>query len=395
MAKYRGRVDCYTETPVDGTGNPNSRANGEFFTNLVQHISASKNALGIEMLAWSYGNGGTGWNFWDETGTTGPYAFACFRFHSASLGSFDCLVYMATGSYVTHTGSVYVDNSQNSSDPSYGYHQVGISFACHLSGTVPTTPGDTTGPWDGSYGEGANIKTDGPIWKLGAESKGAFFPRQNGISGDNATNRDYMLGISGYQINDSRYHFILSEDSLTILLDPQNAGKYRIMHFGPYLPRSGVYADSPYFLWSSGDENSYAPWHAQYGIGGLVAGTGRGSNVPQGGIAHPDLLSGSKAFGFGLLNVGAGLSLNPFVESGSFEKFPAWLVLAEGGEANYVGLAKHVSVGYMMNLTVSTLSSSCAFGRMSSDESKWIVPWVGNPPHTTPFVRTGRNFSIG
>ena len=114
MAKYRARVDCYLEpTVADGvSAGEHSRANGEFFVNLVQHISSSMADLGIEMLAWNYGLGGSDWTFWDEPGATGRNAFACFRFHSASFGKFDCLIYENTGSGGTgnHTGSIYINN---------------------------------------------------------------------------------------------------------------------------------------------------------------------------------------------------------------------------------------------------------------------------------------------
>ena len=44
MAKYRGRVDCYLEP------GSNRQANGEFFVNLIQHISSSMSDLGIDTM---------------------------------------------------------------------------------------------------------------------------------------------------------------------------------------------------------------------------------------------------------------------------------------------------------------------------------------------------------
>lgn len=393
MAKYRARVDCYIDPPVGDTIGVNSRANGEFFTNLVQHISSSMPDLGIEMLAWNYGSGGTGWDFWDQPNPPASGSFACFRFHSASLGKFDCLVYANTGSNPDHTGSVRICEQGDGYSQDYCYYQVGIAFASHPSGSVPDVYPYTGGPWNGSYGVGADIETTGPIWKLNASGKGAFFPRPNGKFGQLSGSRSSLQGIGGENMSVSYSHFILSEDSVTILVDDDTSGNARVVHFGPYNPRSGSNPESPYLLWCGPDNAS--PWVHFYGnqIGSTTLVNG---NTSQGAIAHPNLLSGALKLSWSAMAHDSTNGYNNFINSGSFEKFPIWAMVNEGAERGILGTLKHINLGIGMNsLTVSTLSSSAAFGRNIINESKVLVPWDGVPPQSSSPNRTGRNFSIG
>jgi len=399
MAKYRARVDCYLEPSLADAVDVHSRANGEFFVNLIQHISSSMSDLGIEMLAWNYGNGGSDWTFWNEPGSAGKGAFACFRFHSASFGKFDCLIYENTGSYTNHTGSVYIHNQNgNYVSGEHCYFQVGIAFACHPSGSVPDVYPYTDGPWNGSYGSGADIQTSSEIWKTTPESKGAFFPRPNGILGESSGSRAALQGLGGYQMHGSRNHFIVSEDSLTILTDSALGGNHRIMHFGPYTPRSGTTPtpESPYVMWSSNNPDSFSPWVHFYG--NQIGTTSRvDDNTYQGALAHPDLLSGTVRFSWNTITTSdMFLGLNKFVENGSYEKFPVWVTINEGPDCGTLGILNHLWYGIgMPNLSVSAVSSSAAFGRMTMNENKVLVPWSGDPPTTTSWTRKGRNFSIG
>lgn len=394
MAKYRGRVDCYFEPGVPGADG-DARANGELFTSLVQHISSSMPDLGIEMLAWNYGNGGSGWNYWDEPGTAGLGAFACFRFHSASLGKFDCLVYVNTASAGAHTGSMYIDNSQNSNNGPGGYHQVGIAFACHPSSSVIGYQ-DATGPWDGGYGNAAWIQTSTALWKTGSGGKGGFFPRPNSTGGQDATTRAYLMGIPQGGMNQGRGHFIVSEDSVTIFTDDNMSNNYKIVHFGSYTPRSGSTPnpESPYLMWTNGDDANYPPIVHKYT--NTIGDTNRTSNTPNGAIAHPDLTNQALKFSWNWIGENYLIGLNQFIEGGTFEKFPLWVMVNEGAEKGTLGVLNHIYYGIgMPNMSVSSVSSSAAIGRSTLQDGKILVPWSGVAPGTSLKSRTGRNFSIG
>lgn len=402
MPKYRGRVDCYLNPAAGDDTGYGSRTSGEAFVNIVQHISSSMTDLGIEMIASSYGTGSTGWNFWDEAGPTGHNSFACFRFHSASLGKFDCLVYCVTGSAYT-TSPVNIDGF-GQANSSYGNRCVGIAFSMHPSGSALVD-----GPWNGTLdatnggagGPQAGVADVGnPLWKLSGDD-GATLPRVNGDLGTYSGSRASLLGALPYTPNNPaaamRLHTIVTEDSVTIISDYSLDGNCKVLHFGPYIPRSGStpVPQSPYFLISNGsDHNNVEPIHFYSNTypNGIFTTT---DHIYNGGIAHPQLVSGSK-FGT-LMSTGYNQSIgyNNFINSGTFEKFPVWVGIYEGTDRGILGLAKHFSVGCgMMNYSVSELSSSAAFGNTNLSNSKFLFPWQGDAPNTSPTVRTGRTFSF-
>ena len=390
MPKYRGRVDCYLN-PTSDSQSARSRASGEAFVNIIQHISSSMTDLGIEMIASNYGTGSTGWNFHDEAGATGLNAFACFRFHSASLGKFDCLLYSVTGSGVNTTSPVRIDGY---TDSNYygGGRNLGIAFAVHPSGSTMTS---TTGPWNGtvdSMGPGA-ADVANPLWQISG-SYGAFFPRNNDLLGSYSGSRGNLMGVLGDGELPMRLHTIVSEDSLTIISDGSNNGDCKIVHFGSYIPRSGStpVPQSPYFLISNGYDSN-AP--LQFYTSTYPDDYGANENTWNGGVAHPNLMSGSKFATLVGVGVNQTIGYNSFINSGSFEKFPIWIGMYEATDIGILGLAKHISYGVgMVNYSVSELSSSAAFGRMTQSEVKFLVPWQGDAPNTSPTIRTGRTFSF-
>jgi hypothetical protein len=240
----------------------------------------------------------------------------------------------------------------------------------------------------------SSIETVGPVWKTTPAGKGAFFPRPNGLLGELSSSRSSLVGIAGSSMNQSKSHFILSEDSVTIFVDDDVDGYARVTHFGPYVPRSGSNPESPYVMWTGGAEGSISPWVTSYGstIGSITLT----NNAPQGAIAHPNLNKGALKFSWGFMAHDQTNGYNNFINSGSFEKFPVWTIINEGAERGILGTLKHLTLGIGMNsLTVSTLSSSAAFGRPNTTESKILVPWNGVPPQSSSPNRTGRNFSIG
>ena len=406
MPKYRGRVDCYLNPAfADSSGN-NSRVAGEAFVNIVQHISSSMSDLGIEMIASNYGTGSTGWNFWDEAGPTGHNSFACFRFHSASLGKFDCLIYCVTGSSVAMTSPVTIDsnNSTNNTNTNRG---VGIAFSMHPSGSTLVD-----GPWNGTLdatnGPGstpqagvADVNT--PLWKL-AGDYGATLPRSNGEYGNTSGSRGGLMGMLSPAYPPVRLHTILSEDSVTIISDVENNGSTKILHFGPYTPRSGStpVPQSPYFLYTTPWDSSGATPSPILVYGNTIP---RGDASPSpyypsenqwnGGIAHPNLVSGSRLLTLLTVGISQPIAYNNFINSGTFEKFPLWAGVYESADIGILGIAKHITAGIgMTNYSVSELSSSAAFGNMTQSDYKLLVPWQGDAPNTSPTLRTGRTFSF-
>jgi len=232
-------------------------------------------------------------------------------------------------------------------------------------------------------------------------SSAAFFPRNNDILGAGSGSRGHLTGITYIDDVPWRFHVILSEDSMTFASDTGIAGASKILHFGSYTARSGStpVPQSPYFMITNGqDDVSPVYFYGNiYPYSGMSGGPYSEYTEHQynGGIAHPNLLSGSKFLSFTTLGLDQTTGYNSFIGSGSFEKFPLWTMINEIGDRGILGVAKHIAVGVgMPNYSVSELSSSAAFGRTSLSDVKLLVPWQGDAPHTTATTRTGRTFSF-
>lgn len=412
--KYRGRVDCFISPPSDTVG-VSSRAASEVFTNTVQHMLQVGPELGIEMIAANRGiiagQAGSGWQFWDEGNPVGNRAWAVFRFHSASHGKFDWMIFCGTGSSGVTFGSMLIGGNTfpfGSGDNSQG--NVGYAFGVHPSGS---NTGSMDGPWNGehfnltsaSIGQsGSIVSVNNPVWKLNAQNKGAFFPRSNGLLGTHSGSRNNMTNTvdptSGRQGLPWTFHIIVSEDSVTSILNQASSDlNYKITHFGPYLPRSGVSVESPYAYFSNqaGGVNPFgAFWNTI--LGSL---TGPQSSI-DGGVCHPNLISGSQTVGlvvYGGLNVL--INTNNCMPDGfsNYEKFPVFVAYANATTSQYgiLGQLKHIYQGWGMNSNaVSTISGSAAFGAATPQSDKLIIPWSGSYPGSRLGTRTGRsmNFNV-
>jgi hypothetical protein len=384
------------------------------FINTVQHIQQAGPELGIEIIAANYGAGGTGFQFWDQGTPPGPRTWIVARFHSASFGKFDMLLYhVSASSGGTFGGVVMSQQTTSFAGTNYLYGGLGVSFACHPSGS---NTGSADGPWNGSYsltsatlGLGtAGLSATNPLWKTTANGKAAFFPRSNGIAGTYSASRNYLatLNEDGNGVSTdaaflpARYHILLSEDSFTFLVDHANDSSYKVTHFGPYYPRSGATPnpESPYYMFTN-SVSSVSPVGGFYTtLIGQTAGVGGGTATPDGAVAHPSLLSGALIFGHvtigGLASIA---SYTNFLNSGSYEKIPLWVAISEGTNNGILGLAKHIAWGYgMNNHTVSYTSASAAFGLAGASSVKIIIPWSGSAPGTNWQHRTGRpmNFDV-
>jgi hypothetical protein len=386
------------------TAGTDSRAFGELFVNIVQHLSSCSD-IGVEMIAANYGVNGTGFTFWDQgTIGAGHRSWAVFRFHSASMGKFDCMVFVATGSSVSN--DPMRPGSFASTLAGSGRGNVGIAFACHPSGS---NTGSADGPWNGSYsltsasigisGAFGGIGNSNPVWKLNSEGKGAFFPRSLQTAGTYSGSRNYMSLLHEDSVTQTplRAHIIVSEDSLTILTDASADTSYRVTHFGSYTPRAGItpYPEAPYVMISNGGQGN-SPWGNTWTTTNGVI-TSPGATSIDGACAHPTLLSGSRLYGLALVLVNNTIAYNNFVNNGAYERFPIWVVISEGSDNGFLGTLNHLSYGFgMASQTVTPTSSSAAFGTATAASGKILIPWSGSQPGFLNGVRTGRamNFDI-
>jgi len=402
MPQFRGRLDCFLNPASDGFS-AGSRAGGELYSNLIQFLSSSGPELGIEMLSANFGIGGTGWNFWNSSdlpgGSPGPRSWACFRFHSASSGKFDMFVMQFTGSAGAYGSNIWLDDAATGGE----MQGIGVSFATHPSGSNIT---QSDGPWNGTYTL-ASASIGDPVWKLNADQKGAFFPRQNGVSGIRSGSRSAMIRLVPFGTRGnlpSRQSFIISEDSFTSIRSYSDGNQDRLVHFGPYIPRAGLtpVPESPYFFYSNMAYNNTSAIRNFYGTA-TANGTGNPTETTiEGALAVPDLISGSRSFSFVTLSgVDQTMGFNMFITSsaapnGTFLNLPLWVCLNQSPFLGILGKAKYLNFGVGMDANVvSPTSSSIAFGRIGViNEAKLLIPWSGLPVSEGGFSRTGRFVSF-
>ena len=355
-------------------------------------MSSSGPALGIEMIAANRGVNGNGLGYWDNSDNHGTRAWACFRFHSASLGKFDCLITVASASYTTTLGTPFNIGSFTAGGGSTGWWQaLGISFAWHPSGSNVT---QSDGPWNGTYSL-TSASVGSPVWKLNSAQKGGFWPRANGIAGTYSGSRNYMHSVfvdSSNLGNPSRSQFVFSEDSFTLLSDHDVTGGpnniYRIMHFGPFLPRSGTSFDSYYFGWTS-TKNTQPFVNFYASTLGVASNPSWNSN--DGCVAVPNLISGSRNMAFVVPGIDGTIALNRFITplGNSWDKFPVWIAVAESPTTyGILGRAKHISYGFGIPHLLCS-NTNLAIGNYTVNEAKLIMPWSGSSPTTAGRRRTG------
>lgn len=391
-----GRVDCYIN-PVDvNVGNREQ----EMWANCVQFLTgALAQSLGIRLIASNYGTSGKGLGFWDDqvsgAGGSNKTAWAVFRWTQAPKGQFDCLLYIASGSGTTLSPFNISGGTVVYKEP-YSYGMFGMAFACHPSSS-------TTHPWNGSTNANGADTLGTPIWQTGSlPGLGAFFPRANSTGGAFATNRNFLaICHDDAPALPIRFHILLTEGSFTMFEDVSLNNSYRMFHFGSYTPRVGSTPtpDSPYvMIWGRGPGNTYDPINFYNTLSyGSLAGGNFGAGYTDGGISHPNLLSGSKTMslitvGNNNLDINIG-AFNPFVNNGAYELLPIYVCINEGGDNAILGQLDYLNCSFGVTTSaVNAVSGTCAFGRNVSATLKILAPWSGSSPGSLTGVRTGREF---
>lgn len=368
------KADCY----ITSSQQVNT---SEIFCNIIQFLTSSDAAqLGIKTVELNRGLGGRGFNYTDTFDQVGPRAWGCFRFLSSSYGQFDIVLSYTTGSVTSLPFSV----NTATSDPTYG--MIGVSFAAHVSGSV-------TVPWNGSSGSFTSGTIGSPVYKTDSSGRLATWPRQNAPGGAFATGKQYQVKISPSTTFVTRQHIILTEDSFTMLYDAGNSpGNYKVVHFGPVLPRSGVLLDVPYVMFVK-DSYGGLPVFFTTTVG-ATAGASFADN--EGGFPTPTLNStnGTKTctfYGIGQITSQTIYEyLNTFMSS-SYEVFPYYVGIKDGSDAGMLGTAANVGLCYGTPApTVSPSSSSVVIGSTTILAQKFVFPWAGPSPGYISNSRSGR-----
>lgn len=405
--KVAGRSDCYITSVY--AANPNHRINEEY-SSIVNFLTSSFcQDLGIQLIAGNRGQapvGSTYFGYWDESNATGPRTFAVFRFLSASQGPFECMIWACSGSAQTPNpmspSGVTVTTAMGTTTSTDA--AVGISFACHVSGSI-------TSPWNGGTSL-TSASIGSPVWQTGSFGELSVFPRQNAIGGSNAATRNYLQLIHSDNITANidmatqiRMHIIASENSLSIIRTP-SANSAVITTFGAFSPRFGSAYGSPYFMFTNGGLTTAALNLPAYVVNTTVFGTTTANlrtavTNYDGGISHPYMTAGSGTLAGTLYTLSGQTDtvtpggVNQFVNSGTYEILPLWVGIRESPFYGLLGSVEHMYAGFgMTQNSLTPTSSSIAVGSVLANGVKLIFPWSGSFPAAGGTDRSGRDWSL-
>jgi hypothetical protein len=163
-------------------------------------------AIGVELVAYQTGSGGTGMNYVEyNSAHPGPNAFAVFKFASASNPFYVLLQsneYGSTfGAAPGNPGFVRTDANR----PNFAFSVAAME--------------DGSSPWRGTTLKNGNDRKGSPVW----HTQSYCFPRSNSAGGANAAVRDSMMtskpehfypteGINWYLAGAS-FHFLADENN--------------------------------------------------------------------------------------------------------------------------------------------------------------------------------------
>jgi len=342
--------------------------------------------VGIQLIAWNQGTARSGevsskgWpGYYNQTGTAGENAWACFRFASASY-PFD--LFMQWTHTATWINALYLNNSSGGS-------QCGFSMCARVDG----------GPaWNGSSGSvtdtgGGTMGT--PFFRSSSQG-GLFFPRSNDAvraGANGATARNIVGTDSGTNVN-SRYHYFADKDSFVALWDESNDGAYEAMYIGPYTPLSGSGLDIQ------------LPLVAIRGALPFVAGTSygdaAGTSTTQGAVLFPSA-SVSGTCGITMDRYGTTLFQNTLAQpnraypTASYNEFSILIGILDGqssGPLGYIDTPLFREVYGVGTHDTNGSNTRAAFGNTTLLTVKVTVPWHSGTVPGSGLTQQGVQFTI-
>ena len=197
-------------------------------------------------------------------------------------------------------------------------------------------------------------------------------------------------------------HTIVGEDCFMFVqedVDNDNRKQYRI--FSSFTPLPEIKHESPYFLYShQGTSNGFPLRQAWYGTQVQGLKNGNSDSGEGGGCAHPNLLSGTNGYSMFSLNNDTNLAYNPYLNSGSWERFPVWIALNDQDPSSYSIIGEANNIGITNSRTNDVVSDATKTIFMGSryntgyTETRIVMPWSGSSPGSGGSLRNGQNFSI-
>lgn len=378
---------------------------------------------------YNYGVTGTGLDYWDKTDSAGPNSWVVYRWNNATVP-----FYMIMQWSFKYNGEPF---GNAPGDPGQASHSIGGSQGG--IGVQFVYRADGTNPWNGTMNNDGSDTKGSVCWISSPGDNNLYiFSRTNSINGTEpyATTKNYFMSFYHHvsRSSSSNYGTNIPTTMTTAIVDENNVfiandlGYFNmptIVYFGKFTPAKDIsYVNSGSYLsiadsYNSSTSGLFAAQGLDYIFGKKVPETSL--NARDGGIAHPNPVSGTVGFSMqGFINY-ASTYVNPTSDAysnvsgslslvGTFQEHRPTLQMNEDftnsngvvGRFSTTDFLGIIRGGVPNGATFNSGTKICWTNIWSYDStnpgfynnSGYITPWVpaAGPPYQT-YTREGRMFN--
>ena len=375
----RGVLECR----LTGSYLGNDNLYLESYVSLTSFFNSTyAQAVGIYRRACSYGAGGTGDGYPDETSHVGQNPWSVYEFSAATTPFWMLIQANSDGHCSSSTsGPTRFDGNTN-------IVGIAVSFAMRADGGTA---------WNGTLANNGSDMKGVSVW-AGGPTDFYVWPRSNSWGGSYSAVRDNMLTLTETYTSPvfgMRVSAVCDENNVVFVTDLAADNRHKLLYFGKYTPRADMTDEviHPYVCLRNGSHSNQSFDFGTYGS------TGANANGNEGGIAHPhSALSGTKSATITSLSAFWTQYFQPSSvtnASGSF-KFDEWPI--------HVGMNEFPDIGYLGTIDwlrycwgpdssqVSQDGSRAYFGNNLHNTTRASIPWSSVVYPTAGYDRSGRKF---
>lgn len=229
-----GNIDCFAGTSIAA-----KQASNRIFKNLFDFLNHLTSSGVTTRIAYNTGSFGTGTDYEDGANPFGRNAWACYRFNTSSVRTWDWYMLIQTTSGSGNFGDAPGDPGLvNASAESHSTNEGTIALAC---AAMITTGGMNLNPWNGTTNNDGDDSKGDPVWTTGSNTDIlSVLPRSNNPGGSHDSSKENMAELFNGTTTglNPRFHFLADEDALAIFISTADNDLYACQYIGYYEPRT-------------------------------------------------------------------------------------------------------------------------------------------------------------
>lgn len=378
----KGKIECLHNT---GSGDNNGQ---EMFINLYDHWKNLETAGYATEIANNYGNGGTGFDYWDGTNPSGDNAFFVFKLNQSGSGR------TYTEPYILIQHSTAANFGSSPGNPAKIAATTGataINLGVAIAWAVESDGTTAANPWNGGTSKAGSDSKGTPVWVPPSGGTVHCFPRSNNAGGSYATNREnctaMMLASTGHL--DTRIHMVGDRDFFYWVMDYDDTGEYSwSMFFGAFTPRQNTTWNHPMVFFA--DAYDVPP------VLGTSYGNTTGASTRQGGVMTPSVSDGVKApIEFSQVAAFWDVAIHPNTLVNEYDEMPIPFGCYEGAFYGLCGQLPDV-LQHVYDIAIHDTNTAKTRVIVADDATlaheKLTMPWDGTTTPRSGTTRAGVDF---